>query len=79
MTITLDRVGAGGPSAPMPTGQAEEGQLVYDGRVGELFVLWLKVLLLGIITLGIYSRFWGRTRSREYFWSHVSLLGERFE
>jgi uncharacterized membrane protein YjgN (DUF898 family) len=60
-------------------GQAEEGRLVYDGRVGELFVLWLKVLLLGIITLGIYSRFWGRTRIRKYFWSHVSLLGERFE
>jgi uncharacterized membrane protein YjgN (DUF898 family) len=54
-------------------------KLIYDGRVGELFVLWLKVLLLGIVTLGIYSRFWGKTRFRRYFWNHASLLGERFE
>ena len=54
-------------------------KLVYDGRVGELFVLWIKVLLLGIITFGIYSRFWGKTRFRRYFWNHASLLGERFE
>lgn len=76
MTITYDRID--GPAA-RPSGGNDEGRLVYDGRVGELFVLWLKVLLLGIITLGIYSRFWGRTRIRKYFWSHVSLLGERFE
>jgi uncharacterized membrane protein YjgN (DUF898 family) len=79
MTITSDRISAGGSSARGMTGQGEEGRLIYDGRVGELFVLWLKVLLLGIVTLGIYSRFWGRTRIRKYFWSHVSLLGERFE
>jgi uncharacterized membrane protein YjgN (DUF898 family) len=68
---------------PSPTGVAPtppaETRLVYDGRTGELFVLWLKILLLGAVTLGIYSRFWGRTRIRRYFWSHVSLLGERFE
>ena len=74
MTIAYDRID--GPAA-RPSG--DEGRLVYDGRVGELFVLWLKVLLLGIVTLGIYSRFWGRTRIRKYLWSHVSLLGERFE
>jgi uncharacterized membrane protein YjgN (DUF898 family) len=72
MTITTDRT-----IDPSPA--LAETQLVYDGRSGELFVLWLKVLLLGAVTLGIYSRFWGRTRIRRYFWSHVSLLGERFE
>jgi uncharacterized membrane protein YjgN (DUF898 family) len=75
MAITIDQAGAVGPAASAPA----ETQLVYDGRNGELFVLWLKVLLLGVVTLGIYSRFWGRTRIRRYFWSHVSLLGERFE
>lgn len=75
MTITIDRTGAAGPTAAHP----QETRLVYDGRTGELLVLWLKVLLLGLVTLGIYSRFWGRTRIRKYFWSHVSLLGERFE
>lgn len=67
-----DTAGAAVPAA----GRAK---LTYDGRVGELFVLWIKVLLLGIITFGIYSRFWGKTRFRRYFWNHASLLGERFE
>jgi len=58
---------------------AGRAKLTYDGRLGELFLLWIKVLLLGIITLGIYSRFWGKTRFRRYFWNHASLLGERFE
>jgi uncharacterized membrane protein YjgN (DUF898 family) len=75
MAITTDLAGPTSPAAAAPA----ETQLVYDGRSGELFVLWLKVLLLGVITLGIYSRFWGRTRIRRYFWNHVSLLGERFE
>ena len=66
---------AAGPAMP----GAGNAKLIYDGRVGELFVLWLKVLLLGIVTLGIYSRFWGKTRFRRYFWNHTSLLGERFE
>lgn len=66
------------PAAP-PAGMPGETQLAYDGRTGELLVLWIKVLLLGIVTLGIYSRFWGKTRIRRYFWNHVSLLGERFE
>src|ERR1700736_3169356 len=53
-------------------------RLVYDGDTGALFVLWLKVLGLSMITLGFY-RFWGRTRIRTYLWSHVSLLGDRCE
>jgi uncharacterized membrane protein YjgN (DUF898 family) len=66
---------AAGPKTP----GAGTTKLVYDGRVGELFGLFIKVLLLGIITFGIYSRFWGKTRFRRYFWNHASLLGERFE
>ena len=75
MAITTNLAGPASPAAAAPA----ETQLVYDGRNGELFVLWLKILLLGVITFGIYSRFWGRTRIRRYFWSHVSLLGERLE
>ena len=52
--------------------------LVYDGRIRSLFLLWLKVTLLNLLTLGFY-RFWGRTRIRKYLWSRVSLDGERFE
>jgi uncharacterized membrane protein YjgN (DUF898 family) len=59
-------------------GRAPGAGPVYDGRVGELFGLWLKTLLLSILTLGFY-RFWGRTRIRKYLWSRVSLDGDRFE
>ncbi len=58
--------------------QDSEALLVYDGRTGELFGLWLKTALLSLITLGFY-RFWGRTRIRKYLWSRVSLNGDRFE
>lgn len=65
---------ADGTVAPAPV----ETKLVYDGTTGSLFVLWLKVLGLSLVTLGFY-RFWGRTRIRKYLWSHVSLLGDRCE
>ena len=51
---------------------------VYDGRLGELYAIYLRHLLLMLLTLG-WSRFWGRTRLRRYLWSHFSLLGDRFE
>src|SRR6266566_1294797 len=75
--ITLDRpagIAELPDLPPLPNGPA----IVYDGRVGSLFWLWLKVTLLSILTLGFY-RFWGRTRIRKYLWSRVSLDGERFE
>ena len=52
--------------------------LVEDGRFGELFVLFIINILLGVVTLGIY-RFWGKTRIRKYIWSRASFRGERFE
>lgn len=51
---------------------------VYDGRLGEIYGIFFKNLMLGIVTLGFY-RFWGRTNMRRYIWSHVSLQGDRFE
>lgn len=52
--------------------------LDHDGKGGELFVIFLVNLALTVLTLGIY-RFWGKTRIRQYVWSHTSLLGERLE
>ena len=52
--------------------------LVYDGRLGELYALFLKNILLTILTLGIW-RFWAVTRYRRYFWSRMQFQGERFE
>ncbi len=51
---------------------------VYDGNLGELYGIYLRHLLLMLLTLG-WSRFWGRTRLRRYLWSHFSILGDRFE
>jgi len=52
--------------------------LVYDGRIGELYRIFLVNLLLTIVTLGIW-RFWATTRIRRYLWSRTSSGGERFE
>lgn len=60
--------GAGGPSQ----------RLIYDGRLGELYRIFLVNFLLGLVTLGIY-RFWGKTRMRRYLWSHISYDGDRLE
>jgi len=51
---------------------------VYDGRLGELYTIYLRHLVLMLLTLG-WSRFWGRTRIRRYVWNHLSVLGDRFE
>jgi uncharacterized membrane protein YjgN (DUF898 family) len=64
--------GAAGES-PMPS-----QQLAYDGRLGELYGIFIVNLLLSLVTLGFF-RFWARTRMRRYIWSRVSLHGDAFE
>ncbi len=51
---------------------------IYDGTLGELYGIYLRHLVLMVLTLG-WSRFWGRTRLRRYLWNHLSILGDRFE
>ena len=51
---------------------------IYDGKLGELYAIYLRHLALMILTLG-WSRFWGRTRLRRYLWNHFAILGDRFE
>lgn len=53
-------------------------KLEYDGTIGALYWIFIKNLLLNIVTLSIY-RFWGKTNLRRYAWSHTSLQGQRFE
>jgi len=50
----------------------------YDGKISQLYRIFLPNLLLTIITLGIY-RFWAATKTRRYIWSRLSFQGERFE
>ncbi|MBC7801751.1 MAG: DUF898 family protein [Gemmatimonadaceae bacterium] len=60
--------------APPPPTRA----LQYDGRIGELYGIFLTNLLLTIVTLGIYN-FWATTRNRRYMWSRMAFQGQRFE
>ena len=48
------------------------------GELGDLFLIHLVNVALKWVTLSIYH-FWGKTRIREYLWSHQSLEGDRFE
>ncbi len=52
--------------------------LSYDGRIGDLYKIFLVNLLLTVVTLGIW-RFWAVTRMRRYVWSRTSSFGQRFE
>lgn len=50
---------------------------VFHADGGTLFGIKLVNLLLGLITLGIYS-FWGKVKVRKYIYSQAELLGDRF-
>lgn len=62
----------GAAPAPSPS------RPVYDGKLRELYGIYLRHLVLMVLTLG-WSRFWGRTRIRRYLWNHFAILGDRFE
>ena len=49
----------------------------FRGRGGPLFGIWSVNMALTLITLGVYF-FWGKVRTRRYFWSQAELAGDRF-
>lgn len=63
---------------PPPVDATPRSGFVYDGRLGELYGIFLMNLLWTILTFSIF-RFWGKTRMRRYLWSRTSLNGDRFE
>ena len=52
--------------------------ILYDGKLGEQYKIFVLNVCLGLITLGIYH-FWGKTRQRRYTTSSFSIFGDRFE
>ncbi|TDI58952.1 MAG: DUF898 domain-containing protein [Alphaproteobacteria bacterium] len=58
--------------------QPEPDGVTFDGQGRELFVVYLVNILLTIVTFGLY-RFWGKTRIRQYVWSHLRYKGDAFE
>lgn len=66
------------PPTPPPATAPAVAQLEYDGTLPRITRIWLGNLLLFFLTLSFY-RFWGRTRMRQYVWSHLSVFGDRLE
>lgn len=63
------------PASPM--GQRRD-RPEYRGRLLPLFQILLVNFLLNVVTFGFY-RFWGKTRIRNYIWSHLRFRDEDFE
>lgn len=59
-------------------GAPRTGRVGYDGSRFGIGFLFLKTVLLSLVTLGVYN-FWGRTQIRRAVWNAVSVDGERFE
>ena len=66
-----------GPPAP-PAGAHGTRRMRQVGEIGDLLLIHTINVLLKWVTLNIYH-FWGKTRLREYLWSHQSFEGDRFE
>jgi len=66
------------PAASTTGTAVQPPAITYDGEMGPLAKLGIKVSLLTLVTLGFY-RFWGKTRIRQYLWSRISVFGNRLE
>jgi len=63
---------------PAPPPRAVRHVPEFSGRAGEYFGIWIVNLLLGIVTLGIYSA-WAKVRTERYFYANTRLAGSSFE
>lgn len=69
-----DGDGRGGPSRANPTPYP----VVFNGRAGEYFGIWIVNVSLTLLTLGIYSA-WAKVRTKRYFYGNTSIAGESFD
>ncbi|MGO4725825.1 MULTISPECIES: DUF898 family protein [unclassified Inquilinus] len=63
---------------PIADAAPRTGRVGYDGSRFGIGGLFLKTVLLSLVTLGLYN-FWGRTQIRRAVWAAVSVDGEPFE
>lgn len=60
------------------TSPNKQHAVLFHGRAGEYFSIWLVNALLTMITLGIYSA-WATVRRRRYFYGNTEIAGDRFD
>lgn len=53
-------------------------RVLFHGKAGEYFGIWIVNLLLSILTLGIYSA-WAKVRTNKYFYQNTEIAGRRFD
>lgn len=75
-TVPVQPMSCAGPSAPAPVVTAHT--LDYVGPTGALYLVFIKNILLTLVTLGFY-RFWAKTRLRRFLWSNTLVDGEALE
>jgi uncharacterized membrane protein YjgN (DUF898 family) len=63
---------------PTDTAMTQAHRLVFTGRGGEYFRIWIVNIALSILTLGIYSA-WAKVRRLKYFYLNTSLAGSSFD
>lgn len=52
--------------------------IVFTGKAGEYFGIWIVNLLLSIVTLGIYSA-WAKVRRKKYFYNNILIEDVGFD
>ncbi len=53
-------------------------KMTYTGQNGEMFGIWIKNLILSLLTLGIYS-FWGNVIQKKYIYQNAEISGGSFD
>lgn len=68
----------GGTAFTMPVEERRDLGFEFSGNGFEFFRIWIVNILLGIVTLGIYSA-WAKVRTLRYFYGNTRLDGASFE
>lgn len=66
------------PAGPPDMPQLQRHATVFTGKTSEFFGIWIINVVLGILTLGIYSA-WAKVRTERYFYSNTKIAGSPFE
>ena len=68
---------AGAPVFPS-TAECMRTHLTFTGTGAEYFRIWIVQVLLGVLSLGVYSA-WAKVRKARWFAQHTQLLGDAFD